>query len=121
MEGEGARGILRRFDMLDDDYRTWSVYCKAYLQNIGVWHTVVSPRPVVEPPPIMAQHEKSGDEASSSAAHAAASRVMSAHEKQVKELAVWERKEMIALSNIKLSVKKHLIGMLEDCQIAAEA
>lgn len=56
-----------------------------------------------------------------SAAHAAAGCAESANGKQVKDLAAWVRKEGITSSNIMMSVKKHLLGMLEDCQSATEA
>lgn len=121
MDGEGSRGGPPRFEKLNDDYRTWSVYCKAYLQDRGVLHMVETPRPVVGPVHVTAQPPEGADPDAWSAAHAAACPAVSAHEKQVKELAVWQRKEEIALSNIKMSVKKHLLGMLEDCETAAEA
>jgi len=31
MEGESSRGPQPRFDKLDENYRTWATYCKAYL------------------------------------------------------------------------------------------
>lgn len=82
---------------------------------------VETPRPVVGPVHVTAQPPQGADPAALSAAHAAAGPAVSAHEKQVKELAVWQRKEEIALCKIKMPVKKHLLGMLEDCETAAEA
>lgn len=113
--------MMPKFDRLDDDYRTWSIYCEAYLQDRGVWHTVVGPRPVVHPPPDVAEPPEGTDPAGTSAAHAATARALLAHEKEVKELAAWERKEEIALSNINMTVKPHLVRMLADCKTAAEA
>lgn len=47
MDGEGARGVAPRFEKLDEDYRTRSTYCRAYLRDKGVWIAVVNPRPDV--------------------------------------------------------------------------
>jgi len=52
MDGESSRGLLLRFDKLDDNYRTWATYCKACLKNRGVWSPVVEPRPLVTPAPV---------------------------------------------------------------------
>lgn len=46
MEGDMPRGGAPRFEKLDEDYTTWSSYCKAYLKAKGAWPTVATPRPV---------------------------------------------------------------------------
>lgn len=105
MDGEPSRGGNPRFDRLDDDYTTWSVYCQAYLQDRGVWFTVVTPRPArrVLPP------------------GAAADVVRAAEDEVTKAAANWDRKNEIALSNIRLAVKPHLLSLVTGCNTATEA
>lgn len=112
---------MPKLEGLDDDYRMWSIYCEAYLRDRGVWHTVIGPRLVVGPPSAAGDPPAGTDAAATSVAHATAARALAAHEKQVDDLAAWERKEEIALSNIKMTVKPHLVGMLADCKTAGEA
>lgn len=47
MDGDVGGGAQPRFDNLDEDYRTWATYCRAYLRSKGVWTAVVTARPVV--------------------------------------------------------------------------
>lgn len=111
------RGTAPRFEKLDEDYRTWSTYCRAFLKDKGVWTAVVSPPPVVGPEPPVAGAEA----AASASTHAAIPAVRTAYERQVKERANWERMNEVALSNIMMAVKPHLLPVVEDCTTASQA
>ena len=106
MDGESSRGPQPRFDKLDENYRTWATYCRAYLNNRGVWSAVVEPRPLVTPAPV-------GDAAT-------VAETAMANE-QTKAAAAWDRKNEVALSDIMLAVKPHLLNIVEDCVTAAQA
>ena len=106
MEGESSRGTQPRFDKLDENYRTWATYCRAYLKNRGVWPAVVEPRPLVTPATV-------GDAAT-------VAETAMANE-QTKAAAAWDRKNEVALSDFMLAVKPHLSNLVEDCITAAKA
>lgn len=105
MDGDVARSGPPRFDKLDEDYRTWSTYCKAYLKNRGVWAVIESPRPA-RPAPLLG-----ADPATTLAADRQAD----------KDGQLWDRRNEVALSDIQLGVKPHLLHLVEDCATAAEA
>jgi len=106
MEGESSRGPQPRFDKLDENYRTWATYCKAYLKNRAVWSAVVEPRPLVTPVPV-------GDAATAAATATA--------KEQTRAAAAWDRKNEVALSDIMMAVKPHLLNIVEDCVTAKKA
>jgi len=113
MEGESFRGGPPRFEKLDEDYRTWSAYCRAYLKNRGVWDAVVTPRPVDAPV---------GEAAAGAAAEAAAAAAdTDTGRAATKAVAAWDRKNEVALSDIMMAIKPHLLNIVEDCTTAAEA
>eukprot|EP00170_Pyropia_yezoensis_P007188 contig_29355_g7210 len=120
MEGEGSRSTKLFFDRLDEDYRTWSTYCKAWLKDNGSWVAVVTPRPTVNPVPVVVT-PPDGEPAATAAAHAAAGAARSDHAKQLKALEEWERRDERALAEIQLAVTPHLLNIVSECQSAAEA
>lgn len=81
-----------RFEPLgDDNYKTWSTYCRAYLRSRELWAVVVTPRP-----------DPKGDGG-------------------LTALTSWERKDQLALSHIQLCVKPHVLRIVEACDSAGEA
>ena len=106
MEGESSRGPQPRFDKIDENYRTWATYCKAYLKNRAVWSAVVEPRPLVTPVPVR---------------DAATAAAMATANEQTRAAAAWDRKNEVALSDIMMAVKPHLLNIVEDCVTAKEA
>jgi len=113
MEGESFRGGPPRFEKLDEDYRTWSAYCCAYLNNRGVRDVVVTPRPRFTPV---------GEAAAGFAAEAAAAAAdTDTGRAAAKAAAAWDRKNEVALSDILMAIKPHLLNIVEDCTTAAEA
>eukprot|EP00170_Pyropia_yezoensis_P002220 contig_9317_g2224 len=120
MEGEGSRSTKLFFDRLDEDYRTWSTYCKASLKDNGNWVAVVTPRLTVNPIPVVVT-PPDGEPAATAAAHAASGAARSDHDKQLKALEEWERRDERAQAEIQLAVKPHLLNIVSECQSAAEA
>jgi len=106
MEGESSRGPQPPFDKLDENYRTWATYCKAYLKNRAVWSAVLEPHPLVTPVPVRDA--------------ATAAPIATANE-QTRAAAAWDRKNEVALSDIMMAVKPHLLNIVEDCVTAKEA
>nr|BAG74297.1 polyprotein [Neopyropia yezoensis] len=108
------------YDLLDGNYRGWSNYAEAYLQDYGTWDATETPCPVVTPLATAAASPE-GEPAGSAAARAAAQKLaMDLHEKQLKEVKAWKRKNVRALAQIKMAVKPHLMNMIADCKTAAE-
>lgn len=120
MDGEGSKGTKLYFERLDEDYRSWSTYCKAYLRDNGNWAAVVTPRPVLVPSPEVVI-PPAGDVAGTSASHAAAMQAREARDKNLMALEEWDRKDEKALAQIQMAVKPHLLNLVADCKSAAEA
>lgn len=120
MEDE-ARSSKFGYDLLDGNYRGWSNYAEAYLQDNGTWDAIETPCPVVTPL-AAATTPPEEEPAGTAAAHAAAQKqALELHEKQLKEVKVWKRKNVRALAQIKMAVKPHLMNMIAGCKTAAEA
>lgn len=120
MEGEGSRSTKLFFDRLDEDYRSWSTWCVAWLRDIGKWVAVVTPRPTIASIPTVVT-PPAGDPATTVGSHAASVAARIEHAKQVKDLEDWERRDEKALAEIQLAAKPHLPDIVSECRSAAEA
>lgn len=117
MEGETVRAGPPRFEKLDEDYRTWSTYARAYLKNRGVWSAVVDARPGSVLPLAGETVIGPGLEGNAGGATPVAEAARLAFDKAK---AAWDRKNEVALSDIQMAVKPHLLSLVEDCALASE-
>lgn len=121
MEGEGPRRAHFQFEKLEENYRAWSAYCKAYLTSKELWEVVETPRPGLTPMPQVAAPPEGVEPAATSAAHAAEREIRELREKELKALQAWTKKDAVALAEIQMAVKPHLLDLVVGCRSAAEA
>lgn len=99
MEPDAVRAGPPRFDILEEDYRAWSTYAKAYLKNRGVWSVVFTPRPILPANPGMVEPPTRNPTAAAAAMVAVnADRV--ARKAVEKTVVQWDRRSEVALSDI---------------------
>lgn len=119
MDRYSTRGMQLRFEKLVDDYQSWASYCRALRVNKWVWVSVVTPRPI--PPPELEQvFPPKDDQLATAAALMAADAARVVYEAMVKAVTTWDRKNEVALSDVMMEVKPHILNLVADCTTAAE-
>lgn len=81
---------------------------------------VVTPRPILPPEPNPVA-PPTDDPLAAAVADKAADAARVVHEAAVKAVTKRDRKKEVALSDVMMSVKPHLLNLVEDCTTAAEA